>query len=131
MTKGKAVAGIVNNFYGEILIGKKNLDKEGFLKGKWHIPGETLEPGEDDKSALIRGIKEETGIEIIVGRYLGKYLTPKNNEVRWYECVALNYDIKVGSDLSDAKWVPRKKVLKYCDRESILLWPKEVLKYLE
>lgn len=77
----RAVTGIVN-YNNMVLIGKKDPNREGFLKGKWHIPGETIEGEESDESALIRGIKEEAGIEIIVGKFLASHKTPTNTEVR-------------------------------------------------
>ena len=125
----QAVTGIVN--YNEmVLIGKKDPNRKGFLKGKWHIPGETLEGGESDESALIREMKEEAGIEIIVERYLASHKTPTHTEVRWYECFALSYNIVPSDDLVEVKWVPKKQCKNYCDKEATDLWPKEILDYL-
>ena len=125
----EAVTGIVN--YGnKVLIGKKDPDREGFLKGKWHIPGETLEEGEDDKSALVRGIREEAGIEVVVRKFLASHKTPTHTEVRWYECFALSYNIRPSTDLVEVKWVPKKECINYCDKEAVAVWPQEILKYL-
>ena len=39
----------------------------------WELPGGNLEAGEDDESALVREVREETGIEIEVGPLIGEY----------------------------------------------------------
>ena len=39
----------------------------------WELPGGNLEAGEDDESALVREVREETGIEISVGSLIGEY----------------------------------------------------------
>ncbi len=122
----KAVVGIVN-YKGMVLIGKKDQNRNGLLKGKWHIPGETIKNGETDVEALLRCFKEEAGIKIVVGSYLTSYKTQTHSEVRWYECFTSTYDVKPGDDLIEVKWVPRKEVLKYCDKESVELLTKEVL----
>lgn len=124
----KAVAGIVNH-NGMILIGKKDSNKEGFLSGKWHIPGETLEKNEDYVTALIRGFREETGIEIKVGKFLGSHLTSTHTKVEWYECFALSYDITPGSDFVKAKWISKKEILNYIDHDIRGYWPLSVLEY--
>ncbi len=116
---------------GKVLLGKKRFDSKGMMSGKWHIPGETLEEGETDEQGLIRGIMEEVGIDVRPGKHLGSYKTSKGMIVNWYECVPLTPDIKVGSDLEDAMWVPFEEVLVVCHKDAISLWPREVLEYFQ
>lgn len=54
-----AVSGIVRNKRNEWLVVKK---KYGGLKGKWSFPAGFVEQGETIDEAVIREIKEETGI---------------------------------------------------------------------
>lgn len=129
MTEKRALIAIVN-FCGEVLVGKKKSSSPKFLAGEWHIPGETAERDETDEQALIRGIKEEAGIEIRVGKYLASHTTPTSKrESKWYECFAETDRIIIGSDLEDAKFVARKEVLKICGEKSYSLWPGEIVKY--
>lgn len=48
----------------KILQGMKDPDLGGVYPHCWHIPGGGVEKGEDLKTALIREIKEEVGIDI-------------------------------------------------------------------
>lgn len=124
-----AVVAIIN-YQNNILIGKKKTDSKKFLKGQWHIPGETLEGNETDEQALIRGMKQETGLDIIVGRYIGSHITPTSkSEARWYECFAKNDNVIPGSDLEELKWVTKEGVLSMCSDKAISLWSKEIIDY--
>ena len=61
-----AVVAVVN-YNGKVLLGKKIKNSPKALAGQWHIPGESVEDNESDEEALIRGIREEAGLEIEVG----------------------------------------------------------------
>ncbi len=54
-----AVSGLVTNRQGEWLVVKK---KYGGLKGKWSLPAGFVDPNETVDEAVLREIKEETGI---------------------------------------------------------------------
>lgn len=126
----RAVVGLVK-YDGDILLGKKTDSVEGLLSGKWHVPGETLEPEEDFESALVRGIFEEAGIVVEILKYLAFHRSPKNTLVKWYECRALSRDILPGSDLEEVKWVPRNEVASICAIEGKNLWPREIRDYFQ
>lgn len=123
----RAVAGIVNGDDLVLIVKKKK--GPGFMSEKWHIPGETAEGDESDETALIRGIKEEAGIEVKVGKYIGCHRSPKHTLIRWYECVPVTYDLCPGSDAEDAKWVPREDVSTECHPVAVSVWPKEIREY--
>ena len=111
------------------MLGKKRRDSYKVLAGHWHVPGETVEEGETDESALIRGVKEETGLDITVGRYIGCSITPTSHkQARWYECFATSDKAIPGSDLEEVRWVFRNSVLTECGQKSIE-WPDDIKDY--
>lgn len=40
--------------------------------GKWELPGGKVEPGETDETALVRECREELGVEVMLGRRVGR-----------------------------------------------------------
>jgi len=66
-----AVAAAVIRKDGRVLVDKRRAD--GLLGGLWEFPGGKVEEGEDLRSALVREIMEELGVEIAVHAKLGTY----------------------------------------------------------
>lgn len=58
------VSAIIFSKDGKIFQGMKHQDKGGVYSDCWHIPGGGLNKNETKIQALIREIKEETGIDI-------------------------------------------------------------------
>ena len=63
-----AVAGIVESEDGKVLVVKKQY---GGLKGKWSFPAGFVDAGETLDEAILREIKEETGIEATINGIVG------------------------------------------------------------
>jgi len=133
MNRKKGVVAII--YYGEkVLIGKKRSDSLKSFAGKWHIPGEGLNPRESDEQGLVRLMKEEAGsdlteVTLTLGKFICKSYSPSGRILKWYECFASNDKICYGGDLEDAKYVNKKEVLKECDSKVVCHWPKQVIDY--
>ncbi|PAE42802.1 NUDIX domain-containing protein [Bacillus sp. 7884-1] len=63
-----AVGGIVKSSRGHWLVVKK---RYGGLKGKWSLPAGFVEVGETADEAVVREVKEETGIDCVVKGLIG------------------------------------------------------------
>jgi ADP-ribose pyrophosphatase YjhB (NUDIX family) len=114
----------------KILVGKKIKSSKKQLAGMYHIPGEVKYDNESDHEALKRCAKEELGLEINVGAYVGKSSTPTGREARWYECSSNTYILRIGSDLEDAIWVSKTEALRLC-AHNIKSWSMEVINYFK
>ena len=57
------VLGVITRPDGKYLITRRRMDKE-WAAGWWEVPGGGVRAGEDSKAAVIREIKEETGIDV-------------------------------------------------------------------
>jgi ADP-ribose pyrophosphatase YjhB (NUDIX family) len=47
----------------------------------WNLPGGGLEPGELPNEAVVREVREETGLDVTVDRLIGVYSKPGRNEL--------------------------------------------------
>jgi 8-oxo-dGTP pyrophosphatase MutT (NUDIX family) len=65
-----AVCALVFNGRGEVLICRTRDD------GKWHTVGGTMDPGEEPTAAVVREVKEETGLDVVAERVVGVYAGP-------------------------------------------------------
>jgi 8-oxo-dGTP diphosphatase len=78
-------------------------------KGLWSIPGGRIEPGETDDEAVVREVREETGLEVTCGRLLGSVERPGQAgdvvEIRDYTAVLVGGELAAGDDAADARWV--------------------------
>jgi 8-oxo-dGTP diphosphatase len=89
------------------------------LKGYWSLPGGLIETGERIEAALIREVKEETGLvvrpqklfEIFERIMLDKKGRPEYHYILHdYLCTVVGGELLAGDDAGHAAWVPRAKL---------------------
>lgn len=80
------------------------------LNGKYCLPGGGMEPGEMALDALRREVREETGLEIVVGGFMGfyenfYYYDPQDNAWHGFlfcwACQPLTYSTELDPDAGD------------------------------
>ena len=88
-------------------------------RGIWSVPGGAVELGESLAAALVREIKEETGLRVEVGplvEVVERVLPDEQGRVE-YHYVILDYlcfgplqEPVAGSDAAQARWVPLERL---------------------
>jgi 8-oxo-dGTP diphosphatase len=91
------------------------------LRGRWVVPGGTVELGESLQEALVREIREETGIEVHVREPVLVFDRILRDEagVRYhyvivdYLCGRAGGETRAGSDALDAAWATPSELAGY------------------
>jgi 8-oxo-dGTP diphosphatase len=115
---------------GMVLVVRKRAEPNHVFDDAWHVPGGKIDGNETDEQALLREMKEETGLNISIRRFLGTKTDTRNNvSVRWYLCTPISAKACAGSDLAELLFVPIASVRDVCDPKAVALWPDEVVQY--
>ncbi|CAN5416220.1 hypothetical protein BH10PSE6_BH10PSE6_44120 [soil metagenome] len=80
-------------------------------RSEWDLPGGRPEAGEDHRIALVREVREETGLDVTVGPLLGEHLFEVLPQ-RFVRIVAYACELVGASDVAlshehlETRWVP-------------------------
>jgi len=100
-------------------------------KGKWSVPGGLVELGEGVEQAVIREVKEETGLDVYEPRLVDvvDYISTGEKGGVLYHFVIVDYIVtvkcgnaKAASDAEALKWIPFNEVEEYDLTESFRLF---------
>ena len=105
-TRIPCVGAVVRDGAGRLLLIKRGHDPEA---GRWSLPGGRIEPGETDAQALVREMREETGLTVLPGPLLGAVQRPGPGgsvlDIRDYAATVTGGTLAAGDDATDARWV--------------------------
>lgn len=102
-----SVAGFVLNSNDEVLL--INSPDRG-----WEYPGGMVEPGENLSEALIREIKEETGVYVEITSFVGISVNLQKNIVNIdFVCRYIDGELKTSEESIDVKWIKKDKIFDY------------------
>ncbi len=107
------VAAIITNREGNFLITQRNFNKS--QGGLWEFPGGKIEKNESRENAIIREIKEELNLDILVDKYIGeKVFNYPNKDINLIalKCSILSGNIKL-TEHEDYKWSSSNELKNY------------------
>lgn len=100
-----SVAGLVTDDRENILLVKS--PRRG-----WEYPGGLVEPGETFQDALIREIKEESGIEVKITGFIGLCKNIEKDSVNIdFTCKPIGGRLATSDESTEVMWVNREKAL--------------------
>ncbi len=97
---------------GKVLLTKRGNEPS---KGKWGIPGGVVELGESVEEAVVREVKEETGVDCRPLKRLTVFDSIRRDpdgRVHWHYvlheflCEYLGGEPRAGDDASEVRWIP-------------------------
>ncbi len=104
---------------GKILLEKRKSEPG---RGKWSVPGGLVELGESVECAVVREVREETGLEVENPELIDvvdNIITDDNGEIK-YHFIILDYFVKLkggelnaADDAEELRWVPLVEAEKY------------------
>jgi len=116
------VVGLITNRKGEILLARRNQPDIPQEHNKWEFVGGGIDFGETPEQALVREVKEESGLDIRIIRLLPKVYIQnwlEQNPQRQiiilsYECEVTGGQLKSGdSEIFELKFVPVEEIKSY------------------
>jgi 8-oxo-dGTP diphosphatase len=100
------VGAIISDASGRLLLIKRGHEPG---KGLWSLPGGRVEAGETDEQALVREVREETGLTVVAGRLVGTVRRAGAGgsvlDIRDYAATVTGGTLAAGDDADDARWV--------------------------
>lgn len=88
-------------------------------RGLWAIPGGRVEQGESDPDAVVRELREETGLEVFPETLIG-VVTRGRFEIYDYSCRLTAGVLRAGDDATEARWVTAEEYRRLDDNGELV-----------
>jgi 8-oxo-dGTP diphosphatase len=102
----RCVGAIVTDSDGRLLLVKRGHEPE---MGRWSLPGGRVRPGESDPEAVVREVREETGLRVEPGRLVGEVERPAPGgavfDIHDYAATVSGGLLAAGDDAAGVRWV--------------------------
>jgi len=116
-----AVKGLINH-NGKVLIIQRSTDDENGA-GTWEFAGGKINFGEELEDALIREVKEEVGLSIVVNKllYAVAFKTSENRQlvILTYYCTAHDNTVMLSDEHKDYLWADKKQMMNLLEKPII------------
>ncbi len=107
-----AASAVIVDDRGRVLLVKRGKEPQ---KGRWSVPGGSVEAGETLAQAAAREVREETGLEVSVGSELWILTTPtadgRTYEIHDFAATVVGGELVAGDDADEARWVSPEELL--------------------
>ena len=129
-----AASAVITDNEGKILLHRRS-DND-----LWALPGGTMEIGESISETVVREVKEETGLDVVIERLVGIYTKPKHlvafsdGEVRQefsicFACRTVGGNVTISDESLEASFFAPEEMSRLAMHESIRLRIKHFLQY--
>ncbi|MEO7586586.1 MAG: NUDIX domain-containing protein [Arachnia sp.] len=101
-----AVGVVITDGSGRVVLVQRGKEPQ---RGRWSVPGGSVDAGESLQEAAAREAFEETGLRVGIGEELWMLLSPTADgrmfEIHDFAATASDGDLVAGDDADDARWV--------------------------